>query len=78
MLQQVGAGSKTMEKRRSSDTGKMAKESLSEDTARGREAVAGPFHTMNRRGNVVVLDGDKSYAQNEETNKKTRINYEQG
>ena len=25
-----------------------------------------------------MMDGDVSYAQNKETNKKTRINYEQG
>ena len=29
-------------------------------------------------GNVVVLDGEKSYVQNKERNKKTKINYEQG
>ncbi len=28
-------------------------------------------------GNVVVLFDDRSYMQNKETNKKTRINYEQ-
>ena len=32
---------------------------------------------MNLGGNVVVLDGERSYVQNKETNKKTRINYEQ-
>ncbi len=33
---------------------------------------------MNMGGNVVVLDGDKSYVQNKETYEKIRINYEQG
>ncbi len=40
--------------------------------------VQGPVHKMNMGGNVVVLDGDKNYVQNKETNKKTRTNYEQG
>jgi hypothetical protein len=33
---------------------------------------------MNLGGNVVVLDGEKSFMQNKETGKKTRINYEHG
>ena len=40
--------------------------------------VLGSAHKMNMGGDAVVLDGDKSYTQNKETNKKTRINYEQG
>ena len=40
--------------------------------------VLGSVHKMNMGGNVVVLDGDKSYTQNEEADEKTRINYEQG
>ncbi len=33
---------------------------------------------MNLGGNVVVLDGGRSYTQNKENGKKTRINYEEG
>ncbi len=33
---------------------------------------------MNMGGNVVVLDGERSYTQNKETNKKTRMIYKQG
>ncbi len=33
---------------------------------------------MNLGGNVVVLHGEKSYAQNESTSRKTRINYGDG
>ncbi len=33
---------------------------------------------MNLRGNAVVLDGKRSYTQNDETGKKTRIGYEDG
>ncbi len=40
--------------------------------------VLGSVHKMNTGGSVVVLGGDESYTQNKETNKKTRINYEQG
>jgi hypothetical protein len=40
--------------------------------------VLGSVHKMNLGGNVVVLDGERSYMQNKETGKKTRINYEQG
>ena len=35
-------------------------------------------HKMNLGGNVVVLDGAKSYMQNKENGQKTRINYEEG
>ncbi len=35
-------------------------------------------HKMDMGGNAAVLDGDKSYAQNKETDNKTRINDEQG
>ena len=40
--------------------------------------VLGSVHKMNMGGNVIVLDGEKSYMLNKETGKKTRINYEQG
>ncbi len=40
--------------------------------------ILGSVHKMNLGGNVVVLDGDRSYMQNKETGKKTRINYELG
>ena len=40
--------------------------------------VLGSVRKMNTGGNVVALGGDESYAQNKETNEKTRINYEQG
>ncbi len=33
---------------------------------------------MNVGGSVVVLYEERSYTHNKETNKKTRINYEQG
>ena len=35
-------------------------------------------HKMNLGGNVVVLDGGRSYMQNKETGQRTRINYEEG
>ena len=35
-------------------------------------------HKMNLGGNVVVLDGAKSYMQHKESGQKTRINYEEG
>ncbi len=35
--------------------------------------VSGSVHKMNMGGNVVVLDGKRSYLQNKETNEKTRI-----
>jgi hypothetical protein len=35
-------------------------------------------HKMNMGGNVVVLDGEKSYMQHKESGKKTRIEYEDG
>ena len=35
-------------------------------------------HKMNLGGNVVVLDGGRSYTQNKENGQKTRINYEEG
>ncbi len=35
--------------------------------------VLGSAHRMNMGGNVVVLDGEKSYTQNKETGKKTSI-----
>ena len=40
--------------------------------------VLGSVHKMNMGGNVIVLDGEKSYMQNKETSTKTRINCEQG
>ncbi len=40
--------------------------------------VLGSVDEMNMGGNVVALDGDKSYMQSKETSEKTRINYEQG
>ncbi len=40
--------------------------------------MLGSVHKSNMGGNGVVLDGDKSYMQNKETNNKNRINYEQG
>ena len=33
---------------------------------------------MNMEGNVVVLDGKRSYMQHKESGKKTRIEYEDG
>ena len=51
--------------------------SLRIQRADGKE-VLGSVHKMNMGGNVIVLDGEKSYMQNKETSKKTRINYEQG
>ncbi len=44
----------------------------------GVEEALGSAPKVNMRGNVVALDGDESYRQNKESNKKTRINYEQG
>ena len=35
-------------------------------------------HKMNLGGNVVVLDGEKSYMQNKTTMKKTKIDYKNG
>ena len=35
-------------------------------------------HKMNLGGNVVASDGKRSYTQNKETGKKTRIGYEGG
>jgi hypothetical protein len=40
--------------------------------------VLGSVHKMNMGGNVVVLDGRRSYMQNKETGQKTRIEYESG
>ncbi len=40
--------------------------------------VSGSVHKMTMGGNVVVLDRDRSYTQNKETNEETRISYEQG
>ncbi len=37
--------------------------------------VLGSTHKMIKGGNVVVLDGERSYTQNKETNEKTRIKY---
>ena len=38
----------------------------------------GSVHKMNMGGNVVVLDGKKSYMQNKESGQKTKIEYEGG
>ena len=35
-------------------------------------------HKMNMGGNVVVLDGEKSYMQHKESGRRTRIEYEDG
>ncbi len=35
-------------------------------------------HEMNLGGNVVVLDGGRSYMQNKESGQKSRIHYEEG
>ena len=35
-------------------------------------------HNMNLRGNVVVLDGGRSYMQNKGSGQKTKIHYEDG
>ncbi len=35
--------------------------------------VVGSVHKMNVQGNVVVLDGNKSYAQRMESGQKTRL-----
>ena len=40
--------------------------------------VLGSVHKMNQGGNVVVLDGERSYMQNKKTGQKTRIGYEEG
>ncbi len=40
--------------------------------------VLGSVHKMNMGGNVVVLDGDRSYMQNKLTGQKKRIQYENG
>ena len=40
--------------------------------------VLGSVHRMNRGGNVVVMDGERSYMQNKKTGRKTRIHYENG
>ncbi len=42
------------------------------------QKVLGSVHNVNMGGIVVALDGERSYVQNKETNKKTRINHEQG
>ena len=40
--------------------------------------VLGSAHKMNMGGNVVVLDGGKSYMQNKKSGQKTKIEYEGG
>ncbi len=35
-------------------------------------------HKMNLGGNVVVLDGGKSYMQNKESGRNAKIHYEEG
>ena len=40
--------------------------------------VLGSVHKMNKGGNVVVLDGDRSYMQNKRTGQKSNIHYEDG
>ena len=35
-------------------------------------------HKMNMGGNVVVLDGERSYMQHKESGRRTRIEYEGG
>ena len=35
-------------------------------------------HKMNLGGNVIALDGGRSYTQNDENGQKTRINYDAG
>lgn len=40
--------------------------------------VLGSVRKMNKGGNVVVLDGEKSYMQNKKTGQKSRIHYEDG
>ncbi len=42
------------------------------------QKVLGSVHKMNMGGNVVVLDGNRSYVQNKESGQKTRIEYEGG
>ena len=41
-------------------------------------SVLGSVHKMHLGGNVVALDGDRSYTQNKETRRRTRIVYDQG
>ena len=40
--------------------------------------VLGSVNKMNMGGNVVVLDGDKSYMCNKKSGQKTKIHYEDG
>ncbi len=42
------------------------------------DKVLGSVHRFNSGGNVVVLDGRRSYMQNKRTGQKTRIEYENG
>ena len=42
------------------------------------QKVLGSVRKMNMGGNVVVLDGERSYAQNKRTGQKMRIEYEGG
>ncbi len=44
----------------------------------GRVEGFGIGPQVNLGGNAVVLDGDRSYMQNKEASKQTRISYEQG
>ena len=42
------------------------------------DKALGSVHRFNSGGNVVVLDGGRSYMQNKATGQKTRIEYENG
>jgi hypothetical protein len=42
------------------------------------QKVLGSVHRMNMGGNKVVLDGGRSYMENRETGKRTKIHYEGG
>jgi hypothetical protein len=42
------------------------------------DKVLGAVHKMNAGGNVVALDGARSYMQNKKTGQKTRIEYDNG
>ncbi len=40
------------------------------------QKVLGSVHRMNLGGNVVVMDGEKSYAHNKASGQRTRIKYD--
>ncbi len=42
------------------------------------KTVLGSDYKMNKGGSVVALDRERSYTRKKETNKKAKLNYEQG